>query len=72
MATTLTKLQPGDKVAVDDPRLFDIGELAIALGVPRSSLTRLMKCGFRLRLGRASVGMVHKVLEENPDLSESE
>ncbi len=62
----------GDKVTADDPRLFNMNELATALGVNRGYI-RLMKFGgFKMPGGKASVGMAHRFLSENPDLPKSQ
>lgn len=52
-------LQPSEKVSIDDPRLFNMGDLAIILGVDRGTIRSMKKSGFKMPLGRASVAAAH-------------
>lgn len=61
-------LSPGEKVTSDDPRLFNVNDLAAVLGVNRAFVTRLKRCGFKMPAGRATVSMAHEFLKKNPDL----
>ncbi len=63
-----SKLQPGERVSADDARLFNTSELAQALGVNRAFVTRMKFCGFKMPLGRSTVGRAHAWLDQNPDL----
>jgi hypothetical protein len=64
----LSSLQPGEKVTADDPRLFNMGDLAAILGVTRFDIRRLKNFGFKMPLGRATVAMAHQFLRENADM----
>lgn len=52
-------------IKLDDPRLWNIGELAIILGVHRSLVTRMVKRGFKMPFGKASVAMAHDFIKAN-------
>lgn len=53
-------LTPGEKVSLDDPRLFNMNDLATILGVDRTTIRLLKKHGFKMPLGRASVASAHE------------
>ncbi len=55
-------------VASDDPRLFNMIELAAALGVSRDFIIRMKKRGFKMPIGRATVSMAHRWMEANAGL----
>lgn len=63
-----SSLASGEKVSIDDPRLFNVKDLATILGVDRSSVGLMKKCGFRMPLGGATVSMAHTFLRDNPDI----
>lgn len=65
---TISTLREGEIVSPDDPRLFNMNDLAQALGVHRNFIRRLKSCGFKMPMGRATVAMVHKFIEENADI----
>lgn len=52
-------------IRIDDPRLWNIGELASILGVHRQFVTRMVKCGFEMPFGKASVAMAHEFIRNN-------
>lgn len=55
-------------VASNDPRLWNVAELAAALGVSRDYILAMKRHGFPMPLGRASVPMAHDWLRENAHL----
>lgn len=63
-------LTPDEKVTSDDPRLFNVNDLAVVLGVKRSFVTRLKRCGFKMPCGRATIAMAHDFMRNNPDLTD--
>lgn len=54
-------------IAPDDPRLWNQKELAEHLGVPVAYLRAMKYAGFRMPLGRATIGMAHDWLKANAD-----
>lgn len=64
----MSVLAPGERVTSDDPRLFNVNDLAAVLGVKRAFITRLKRCGFKMPAGRATVSMAHDFIRSNPDL----
>ena len=63
-------LNPGERVTSDDPRLFNVNDLAAVLGVKRAFISKLKRCGFKMPAGRATVSMAHEFLKTNPDLDD--
>lgn len=63
-------LTPGEKITSDDPRLFNVNDLATVLGVNRAFISKLKRCGFKMPAGRATIAMAHDFLRNNPDLKE--
>ncbi len=55
-------------VSLDDPRLWNKSQLAEKLGVNRAYVSKMVKTGFKMPLGKASLAMAHKFLEENADV----
>ena len=66
----LSILTPGEKVTSDDARLFNVNDLAAALGVNRAFISKLKRCGFKMPCGRATVAMTHDFMRSNPDLTD--
>lgn len=61
-------LIPGEKVRGDDPRLFNMSDLAQILSVDRGTI-RVMKIhGFKMPLGRSTIASAHTFLRKNPDI----
>lgn len=52
----------------EDPRLLNNGELATSLGVSRAFVRRMRSHGFKMPLGRATVDMALRFIEENKDV----
>lgn len=61
-------LNQGEIVTLIDPRLFNVTDLAQALGVKTGYIRLMKRCGFKMPGGRASVKRAHDFLNENPDL----
>lgn len=53
-----------EKISRDDPRLFNMTDLAKVLGVRRSFIRQMKAQGFRMPLGRASIAMAHRFIEQ--------
>ncbi len=66
----MSVLTPGEKVASNDPRLFNVNDLALVLGVKRAFISKLKRCGFKMPAGRATVEMAHEFIKANPDLKD--
>lgn len=52
-------------ISLDDPNLYNREELAKVLGVKPWFIRRMLAAGFKMPLGRATVRMAHKWMEEN-------
>jgi hypothetical protein len=63
-----SSLQENETVTVEDPRLFNMNDLARILGVHRNYIRRLKACGFRMPMGRATVAMAHNFIRENAEI----
>ena len=57
------------KITRDDPRLWNMSDLAKILGVNRSYITRMKNSGFRMPGNRASLKSAHAFLEKCEDFS---
>jgi hypothetical protein len=58
-------------VTLDDPRLWNMSQLADLLGVDRHFMTRLKRSGFKMPFGKASLASVHEFLRTHSDDSQS-
>ncbi|MBK1884671.1 hypothetical protein JIN85_19830 [Luteolibacter pohnpeiensis] len=56
------------QISKNDPRLFNMNELAEALGVKRVFIRQMKKYGFKMPLGRASIGMAYDWLTKNAEI----
>lgn len=61
-------LQPGERVSKNDPRLFNMNDLATILGVDRSAIRLMKQHGFKMPLGGATISSAHRFLRDNPDI----
>jgi hypothetical protein len=66
------KSKPVGVVTLDDPRLWNISQLAVLLGVDRHFITRLKRSGFKMPFGKASLASVHEFMRAQSDGVESE
>ena len=64
----ISALKEDEVVSSNDPRLFNMSDLAVILGVNRAFIRRLKSMGFKMPLGRATVAMAHRFIEENADI----
>jgi hypothetical protein len=64
----ISALKDDEKVSRDDPRLFNMNDLATILGVNRGYIRRMKFAGFKMPGGRATVDMALTFIEGNPDL----
>jgi hypothetical protein len=54
-------------IKADDPRLWNISQLASILGVHRAYVSRMRSKGFKMPFGKATVAMAHEFLNKNAD-----
>lgn len=55
-------------IEATDPRLWNMTELADVMGVPIDHIRAMKKAGFKMPLGRSTIGMAHRWLEINAGL----
>jgi hypothetical protein len=51
-------------ISIDDPRLFNMNDLAVVLGVKRAFIRKMKSEGFRMPFGRATVAMAHEFIRQ--------
>lgn len=67
----ISVLKPDEKVSADDPRLFNMADLAQVLGVDRQYIRRMKWSGFKMPGGRATVAAAHEFLAKVEDFAVS-
>jgi hypothetical protein len=65
----LSILKEGEQVSADDPRLFNMGDLAKILGVDRGYVRRMKSSGFKMPGGRSTVRRAHEFLDKCEDFA---
>lgn len=63
VVSAISPKESPESITRDDPRFFNMNDLAKVLGVRRSFIRRMKSQGFRMPLGRATVAMAHEFLE---------